>query len=125
MIDISNTADIIDSRDIIERIEELEAEYDAEAFETNLDDDEEAELLVLKCLAEEAENCCAWADGETLIHDNYFTKYAEQYAEDIGAVGTEDQWPLSHIDWEAAAEDLKQDFSTVDYDGATYLVRSS
>lgn len=125
MIDISNTADIIDSRDIIARIEELKAEYDAEAFEDNLDEDEREELLVLKSLAEEAENCCSWADGETLIRDTYFEQYAVDYADDIGAVGTEDQWPLSHIDWKAAADDLRQDFSSVDYDGATYWVRSS
>jgi hypothetical protein len=125
MIDISNTADIIDSRDIIARIDELESYYNAEAFADNLDEDEREELLVLKSLAEEAENVCSWEDGETMIHDTYFREYAEQYADDIGAVGTENQWPLTHIDWEAAADDLQQDFSSVDYDGQTFWVRSS
>ena len=123
MTDVSNTDDIIDSRDVIARIEELEAEYDAEAFEENLDDDEREELLSLKTLAEEAENCCSWEDGATLISENYFTRYAEQYAEDIGAVGTENQWPLQHIDWEAAASDLQSDYSSVDFDGITFWVR--
>ena len=125
MTDISNTADIIDSRDIIARIDELEAEYDAEAFEDNLDEDERDELLALKTLAEEAENVCSWEDGETMIHDTYFKDYAEQYADDIGAVGTENQWPLYPIDWEAPADDLQQDYSSVDYDGQTFWVRSS
>ncbi len=125
MTDISNTADTIDSRDIIERIEDLESPYDAENGLDNISDDEKDELLALKCLAEEAEDCCDWVDDVTLIHDNYFTRYAEQYAENIGTVGSADQWPVSHIDWEAAASDLQTDFSSVDYDGATYWVRSS
>jgi hypothetical protein len=139
MTDVSNTDDIIDSRDIIARIEELEAELeggtldektneyvmvDDDGDEINMDDEYE-ELEVLKVLAEEAENCCSWEDGETLISDNYFEQYAVDFAEDIGAVGSEDQWPLQHIDWKAAAADLQTDYSSVDYDGQTFWVRSS
>jgi hypothetical protein len=123
--DISNFDDIIDSRDIIARIEELESCYDVETFEDNLDEDERDELLILKTFAEEESwNCSDWEDGATLIHDNYFQQYAEDYADDIGAIGTEHQWPLQHIDWEAAAEDLQQDFTSLDFDGETYWVRS-
>jgi hypothetical protein len=123
MTDISNTADIIDSRDIIARIEELEAEYDAEAFEDNLDEDERYDLLALKSLAEEAENCCDWEDGVALINDNYFEQYAEEFASDIGAISSEHQWPLCCIDWKKAASDLQTDFSSVDFDGVTFWVR--
>ncbi len=125
MIDVSNTEDIMDSRDVIARIEELESEYDAETFEDNLDEDERDELLALKTLAEEAENCCSWADGEILINDDYFEAYAEQYAEDIGMVGSEGRWPVYHINWEAASKELQQDYSSVDFDGQTFWVRSS
>ncbi len=135
---ISKYDDIIDSRDVIVRIEELKAElrdaaltddgwvllYTEDCDSIDMDDEYE-ELLALKALAEEAENVCQWVDGETLIRDTYFKEYAEQYADDIGAVGTENQWPLNHIDWEAAADDLQQDFSSVDFDGVQYWVRSS
>ena len=125
MTDISNTDDMIDSRDIIARIADLESPYDAENGLDNISDGERDELLALKTLAEEAENVCEWEDGETLVHDNYFTKYAEQYAYDIGALNGEPHWPLNRIDWEAAASDLRQDYSSVDFDGVTFWVRSS
>lgn len=59
----------------------------------------------------------------TLVRDDYFTKYAEQTAEDIGAISRDAAWPANCIDWEEAASQLKQDYSTVDYDGVTYWYR--
>lgn len=59
----------------------------------------------------------------TLISENYFTDYAEQMAEDIGAIDREAGWPLSFIDWDAAAEALKMDYTSVTFDGDTYLIR--
>jgi len=138
MTDVSNLEDMMDSRDVIARIEDLEAELeggytDGETGVYMCDDDgdfidmdsEHDELVALKSLAEEAENVCEWADGETLIRDTYFQDYAEQYADDIGATAGESQWPQTHIDWDAAAADLQQDFSSVDFDGVAYWVRSS
>jgi len=34
------------------------------------------------------------------------------------------RWPLNHIDWEAAAEELRQDYTTFTCDGMTYLARA-
>ncbi len=137
MTDVSNTDDIIDSRDVIARIEELEAELeggyiDGETSVYMVDDDgdfidmddEHEELKALKTLAEEAENVCSWEDGETLIRDTHFKDYAEQYADDSGAIDSTHYWPLDCIDWDKAADDLQQDFSSVDFDGVTYWVRS-
>jgi len=118
MNDISNSEDILDSRDIIKRIEELETE------EETLDDDDKAELKALKALAEEAEGCSDWEHGETLIRDSYFEDYARELAEDIGAISGDEQWPLSYIDWTAAADALKSDYTSVEYDGVTYWIRS-
>jgi len=138
MIDVSNTEDKMDSRDVIARIEDLEAELEGGYIDGETGvymsdddgdfidmDDEYEELTALKALAAEAEDVCDWAGGEALIRDTYFKEYAEHYAEDIGAVANESQWPLYHIDWEAAADDLQQDFSSVDFDGVEYWVRSS
>ena len=141
---VSNTEDVLDSLDIIARIEELEAERDdyaeCDCEPGALDDDDcicepdkqwaaknpddAEELAALTALAEEAEGYAAdWKYGETLIRDSYFRTYAEELADDIGAVPKDTQWPCNHIDWESAAADLRMDYTAVDYDGVTYWVR--
>jgi hypothetical protein len=126
--EISNYDDVIDSRDVIERIAELAGRWTARANGDEtvepLDDDERAELDTLSALAEEAEGYADdWQYGATLIRDSYFVDYAEQLAEDIGAIDREAAWPARHIDWEAAADDLQTDYTDVDFDGVTYWVR--
>lgn len=81
-------------------------------------------MTALKALAEEAEPYAAdWRHGETLIRRSYFVRYAEELADDIGAVNTKAGWPNNHIDWEAAARELEQDYTTVDFGGIEYLIR--
>jgi len=157
--DISNTDDIIDSRDVIARIEELESElqsltdavdearealtdlgqeepYDSpeleEARETlasaesDLADWEgEEELKTLKALADQCDGYGDWGHGEGLIRDSYFQEYAEQLADDIGAIDRNAKWPVNCIDWEKAARELQQyDYTEVDFDGEAYWIRS-
>jgi len=153
--------DIIDSRDVIKRIEELEEErqdlQDAldtaqeELDETELSEeateedqdgaketldaakealgdwdnsDEAEELRDLKALAEECESSPDWSYGETLIKDEYFREYAEQLADDIGAIDSNAGWPLNCIDWDEAADQLQQDYFQVDFGSDTYWIRS-
>ena len=160
MANISNSEDVIDSRDVIARIEELESERqdlvdevdsavqtvaDAsddtsalseeeveEAQEvldkandalSDWDDDNGEELTALKALAEEASSSPDWPHGESLIRDSYFTEYAEQLADDIGAIDRNANWPVNCIDWEQAADALKQDYFSVDFDGVEYWIR--
>lgn len=114
---IDNSADVIDSRDVIQRIEDLE---DIE----ERDDEEQAELDALKALQEEAEGYSPdWERGATLISDSHFAEYAKELAEDIGAVDRSAPWPLSCIDWEEAARQLQQDYTCVNFDGVEYWVR--
>ena len=163
--EISNTDNVLDSRDIIARIEYLESERESltdavdtvqetlddldasdfeevsefeEAEQTTKDElataqanvkdwaesDEGQELAKLKAFAEEAEGYAEdWRYGATLIHKDYF----EDYARDLAAEGDYDmkneQWPYTCIDWAQAAEELKQDYTSVDFDGETYWVR--
>ncbi len=132
----SNSDDTIDSRDVIERISELEDELEccvvdeenatvaSEDGETDLTDEYE-ELQVLKALAGEAEGYADdWSHGVVLIKESYFTEYAQQLAEDIGAIDTDSlRWPACHIDWNAAADALKIDYTEVNFDGTTFLSR--
>jgi hypothetical protein len=57
------------------------------------------------------------------IADHYFEDYARELAEDIGAVQSDASWPNTHIDWRAAADALRQDYSSVDIDGSEYWYR--
>ena len=105
------TADqIIDSRDLIEYAED----------EDNRENDPDtcAEIDAL------AEDISDWQYGAGLIREDYFTEYAQGLAEDIGAIDPKASWPLSCIDWEAAAAALKQDYTEVEYLGMTYYVRA-
>jgi hypothetical protein len=119
--EISNTDDIIDSRDVIERIRELFDVYNS----GDADDRDEAkdELAALVALQEEAEPCCAdWHFGTKIIRDSYFRDYAEQYADEIGAINTGSDWPLNCIDWEKAALNLQRLYTAVSFSGVRYWI---
>jgi hypothetical protein len=115
--EVDNTQDILDSRDVIARIEELEEDEEKT-------DNEKEELKILKELAEEASGSPDWPYGETLIRDSYFTEYAQDLAEDIGAINSESNWPNNCIDWEQAARELQMDYMSVDFDGVEYWIRA-
>lgn len=133
---IDNSADIIDSRDVIARIDYLESERETVAeTETTApgaltlqewdEGDEGEELKALKALADEASGSADWQHGEALIRDSYFEDYARDLAEDIyGRELGEAKWPFTCIDWEEAADQLKQDYFSVDFAGVTYWIRS-
>lgn len=160
--EIDNKEDVIDSRDVIARIRELESER--ESLESALqeakdalsdpdpesapegeeleeaadavaeagaaldefdDSDEGQELKALLAFQEEAEGYAPdWNHGATLIRDSYFEDYARQLADDLHGRGVRDaEWPFTCIDWEAAADELKQDYTSAEFDGVTYWVR--
>lgn len=142
------SADIIDVRDIIERVEELEAqreclrsEFDEDEANAGVDFDNwvcnqtewsreaQEELDGLTALLADLEGMGGdeqWRGHWypiTLIRDSYFRTYAEELADDIGAIPRDAGWPLTCIDWEQAARELRYDYSGVDIDGVTYWTR--
>ena len=135
---------IIDSRDVILRFEELEDELsslesaledaeneeDQEAIEVLQADidswknDNEDELHELEKLVKDGQDYSAdWIYGATLIHDDYFTRYAEELASDVCDMKSASEWPFCCIDWDAASEQLKQDYTEIDFGGESYWVR--
>jgi len=125
MTTFDNSTDVIDSRDIIERIDELEAQL----ADNEITPEELEELDILRALAEECKHCSIWEYGEQLIRESYFTDYIEELITDCYELPkelTSGDWPYRHItiDYDAAADEAKQDYTEVDYDGVTYLIRS-
>jgi uncharacterized protein YukE len=137
MTTIDNSQNVLDSRDITERIEELESEQTelmgdwdgsseltAPAEFLAWEEEHGEELDTLRKLAEEGESAVAdWKYGETLIRDSYFEEYAQELASDIGAIDRNASWPACHIDWKAAAESLQQDYTSIEFGDVTYWVR--
>lgn len=136
-MEISNTQDIIDSREIIERIEELQElieEYDEELKEIEDEDgevyeededlfDEREELRILLEVQEQGECSPDWNYGEILIHKNYFVEYVKEMLHDIGEFPRDIPWYIE-IDWDSTAQNIKMDYTTIDFDGEPYYIRS-
>ena len=148
--EISNSDDVIDSRDVIKRIEELQGERadlkeaadqadadylatvdvggpderkDEAALLETWDGEFGEELKALKSLADDAAGYCSdWKYGAGLIRDSYFTEHAEELCKDIGDMPREIPHYIA-IDWERTAENIKQDYTAVEYGDVTYWVR--
>jgi antirestriction protein len=133
-VTVNLTADIIDIRDIIEQIEvlgsDIEALQDSEQMaDQQAADEAEDELQPLTAIMSEL----AGNGGDeqwrgdwyplTLIRESYFQDYAQELAEDIGAVNRDATWPNNCIDWEQAARELRMDYSAITIDGVTYFYR--
>ena len=120
--EITNDMDVIDSRDIIERIEELESFIEDNVNENSDDITEwKEELRILAELAEEGENYSPdWEFGSQLIHEDYFEQYMDDMLEDIGDIPRNLPCYLTiTIDYDA----LKMDYTSIDFNGETYFVR--
>lgn len=113
--EVSNSQDFFDSRDAQERIDYLEALKERDEY----DKAELKQLLQLKNDVDSSE----WECGITFISEDYFEDYAREFAEDTGAIEKNYHWPANHIDWGKAADELKIDYTEVDFDGVAYYYR--
>lgn len=138
----TNSDNVIDSRDVIARIEELEdalrdledaaddaADDSARAAEILAEIDawkageEGQELAALQALAAEAADYADdWQHGATLVSLGYWPTYAQELVEDTGDL-PKNLPSYIVIDWEATADNLSADYTEVYFDGAAYLVR--
>ncbi len=72
-----------------------------------------------------ANDFCNEADGYcdgSVISEDTFTDHAREMAEDCISADF-DSWPMTCIDWDDAAEELKQDYTEFDFDGFTVYGR--
>lgn len=133
-----NTNEVIDTRDIVELITEVEdkiaeLESDIESIggdeETKLEHLEselesyQSDLEILENIKDEVGS--EFEYGETLIRDNYFTYYQKEMLIDCGMLPKDlPSFIENNIDWDAVADDLKVDYSEIDIEGETYWFRS-
>ena len=62
--------------------------------------------------------------GTTLIDEDYFEEYCEDLVSDIGDLPKDlPSYISNNIDWSGIADDLRQDYSEVEFRGTTYLYR--
>ena len=132
--------DVLDSRDLQERLEELENELEEledaeeENEETSIEDAKQAikewkeenqeEIDALTALKDYCWDC-GWRYGIAFVAEEDFEEYAQDLASDLyGEEIRNAHWPFDCIDWEQAADALRQDYSAIDYQGTTYLFRS-
>lgn len=145
MRDFDQYSDVIDSRDVIARLDELEehlvAVHEEETGQGGNSRDFEGwlqeakwrpdveEYLELRSLEAEASSSPDWQYGEQLINEEYFTRYIKELIEDCYQMPEElhsGGWPWSHmtLDYEAAAEEAKHDYTEVAYFGQAFLIRA-
>lgn len=137
-MNVDNRQDVLDSRDIIERLQELRDERDNlqamideadEGDELPKDelqawlDDNGDELKALESLESDCEGYSDWQYGETLIRRSYWVDYVRELLEDCGDIPKNIPWYVS-IDWEATAKNIEADYAEVDFDGVEYLIRN-
>lgn len=109
---------VIDSRDIIERLQELEADIE------NLDESDKEELELLRAVNEDGQNYSDWGHGETLINNSYWVEYVQELLDDTGDIPKD----LPHyivIDWEATADNIQYDYASIDVGGNDFWIRNS
>lgn len=114
---INNYLDVIDSRDIIDRIKELQATRDDNS------DDENEELEYLLKIEKECKDYSDWKYGETLIRESYWEEYVEEMITDLGYISRDFPWWIE-IDWTKTADNVAQDYTTVDFNEVNYYIRN-
>lgn len=135
---IDSNQDVIDSRDIIARIEWFDS-YD----EGDMDADEVREVAMLRAVAREAQDINPeWTDGVALVADSYFVDYITERTQELNGriykkdarpfeqnEGVDVDWsafPFNHIDWQAVADDeQRHHHSSIDFDGRTFWLQDA
>jgi len=104
------------------KVELIDMRDDEECEMEGHEEQELEELLELEnemgCTLESADQ-----NGLYFIDEDYFEDYARELAYDLGAINYAEEWPANHIDWEAAADELRRDYTEVEFEGNNYLVR--
>ena len=110
--EITGTEEILYLDDIKTRIAYLEDPGDTDPGDCT------AELAELREVVSEINDY-----GYKLIHETHMADYAQERAESVMGSGADtDAWPFNHIDWDAAADEMRNEMGDVTLFGETYYV---
>lgn len=131
MANFDGTDAFFDSREVIERIAELEeigTEENSEGIEFDADrlcDEFREEYDSLIALQDEVEGYISdWQYGAMFISEDYFTDYAEELVKDVGYIPADlPEWIKDNINWDGVADALKVDYTEFEFRGTTYYAR--
>lgn len=124
--------DVVDSRDVLALQEELkgeveflkeeiaEAEDDTQELEQELEQKEE-DLEDVSDFVEELEGYGDFAHGATLINEDHFVTYCEEYIRESYDIPS---FLENHIDWDSLADEMEIDYTQADFRGATFYMRA-
>lgn len=135
--------DFWDLRDLAELAEECRDVLDPENEPDTYDDEERQEarevLVKLSKLADDLNQANDETDGDsvsealndamgyygpTLLSEDYFPEYVKEFVSDCGYIPAElPGFIANNIDWDGVAEDMKQDFTSVTFDGEDWYIR--
>ena len=109
--------------EIPDSFEEIEF-LDEEAFtQTCADLIKEYEEIEEFCYELE-ESSADFKHGEAIIHEFYFTEYCKEFLDDCGYLDRNmPQLIRDNIDFDGIADDMKEDYAEVEYQGDTYFIR--
>lgn len=119
-----NCENIIDIRDIIERIEDLETKQEEGEYTETPD----CELTHLRSIMEELKGNGGdeqWRGDwypVTLVRDDHFTDYVAEMLEDCGEI-PRNLPSYIEINWEATARNIRMDYTNIEIDGISYWYR--
>lgn len=103
--------DIVDAKD---RLEGLENELDD--CRSDYDEGEHDELKDME------NNISGFSDGVQLIPEDEFVEYVQELLVDCGDLPDNIPWYIT-IDWDDTAHNIRHDYSSIDYQGESYLYR--
>lgn len=120
------SGDILDVRDLIEKYEELETLIE----DGNDGGDEVDELNKIQELLDELKGNGGdeqWRGDWypiLMVRDDYFVEFCQQEVIDCGYIKNDLPYFISNnIDWDGVADEMKYDYSEVEFDGNTYYYR--
>ena len=141
-VEIDYSSDVLDSRELDDRLEYLtsikdvradwmeskrEAMSDEEIDELENNEPEEFDDAMKEELEslEEAKNYISeWRDGNTLINMEHWAQYCKELVRDMDVLPKElPSYIENNIDWKGVADDLSNDYSTIDIMGNTFYYR--
>ena len=116
MKNITNSDDVIDSRDILDYIEKYKNDKDFE-------DKVKALQSIVKQYGDVYSDCISdFEFGVTFIKDSYFEDYMWDFFLEVNQI---DEALECYIDIEAFARDQQYNYDTVDFDGIEYWYQQS